>query len=83
MSEHLKKDTQKNANVKLWLYIVIAVLTSALTQLAEVTTEALTWNEWGIFGISIILPGLIVWRAFVDKTQSRVDHANCELEEKK
>ena len=53
------------------------MMTSALTQLTEVTSEALTWNEWGIFGISIMLPGLIVWRAFVDKTQSRAD-ANVE-----
>lgn len=76
MNDYLKTETKKNSNIKLALYIAIAVLTSALTQLNEITDDTLTWNEWGIFGISIFLPGLVVWRAFVDRTTSRVEHTD-------
>lgn len=81
MNDYLKTDTKKKARERLILYVAISVLSSMSVKFAELTPDALSvmsWPQWVVLVISIVLPGLVTWRAFIDKTQSRVDQLDYE-----
>ena len=83
MGNHLKLATPNDAQKKLFVYIAITLLSTMATKFAELTPEALSamyWPQWVVFVIAIILPCFITWRAFIDKTQSRVDQMEYEKE---
>lgn len=62
--------TQKDSNVRLTLYVVIAMATSASTGLNTLDTA----DTRGLvaFGLQVILAGLITARAYIDQTPTNV-----------
>lgn len=62
-----------NANVvsKLALYIVISCITAYISEFNNITLNDLQMLDplqWTTKIISILLPGLITWRAFIDQS---------------
>ena len=59
-------------NFKLALYLTITLLTEFLSRTPEdLNTGGWSWVQWGRWAISITIPALVVWRAFVDQSVSR------------
>lgn len=64
-----------NVYLRLALYIIIACTTSFIGEFSTLTIEEVrTFDplQWGTKIISILLPGLITWRAYIDQTISRI-----------
>ncbi len=58
---------------KLILYIVISCITAYISEFTSMTIEearSLDPLQWTTKIISILLPGLITWRAFIDQSIS-------------
>jgi hypothetical protein len=67
-------NTNWRPNQKLACYIVQAVVISFVGQATLVNQEMVSnWGywDWSIFASTVILPGLNVWRAFVDQSKQR------------
>lgn len=69
--------TLSQSNSRLLLYVLLAVLGSALADIVEIRTQIITgtevlWIDWLITCIKAIVAGCIVWRAYIDQTPSDV-----------
>ena len=55
--------------LKLMLYILIAFLSDVLQSLSVLDSHekvaALIWAQWTCMGLSALLSGLVVWKAFM------------------
>ena len=66
---------------KLTLYIVISCITAYISEFNNTTLndlQALDPLQWATKVISILLPGLITWRAFIDQSITTSDILNDE-----
>jgi len=64
---------------RLILYIVISCITAYISEFTSMTIEearSLDPLQWTTKIISILLPGLITWRAFIDQSISNNNNNN-------
>ncbi len=68
------KQSKISVYTKLTLYIAIALVTSIMTELSHIQGSSDTMDiiDWTIIWCKIALPGLLTWRAFIDKSISRL-----------
>jgi hypothetical protein len=66
-----KEMNQKQSIARLFLYILIAMGTSASAGLT--TVDFSDWRETASFMLSVAMTGLITARSYIDQTPSRIE----------
>lgn len=68
--------TLLGANTRGAIYILIAMISALMTELNNITGDELStmiWIDWLKIAGSIILPGLVAWRAYIDGSFARFE----------
>ena len=64
----------KEAKLRVLLYASIAVLSTLMTRLQELSVEiiaSMIWVDWTVIAIAPVLSALVAVRAFLDQSMSR------------
>ena len=68
--------------LKLGLYVLIALLSDGLQSLSVLDSHekvaALIWTQWTCMGLSALLSGLVVWKAFLSNPDGPPDEQSKE-----